>query len=46
MKSFRQTSRGITITTLLCFAATQAEAIEVYGARPIAVTARAVPANH
>ena len=32
MKSFRQTSRGITIATLLCFAASQAEAIEVYGA--------------
>jgi hypothetical protein len=32
MKSFRQTSRGITIATLLCFAAPQAEAIEVYGA--------------
>jgi hypothetical protein len=32
MKSFRQTSRGITIVTLLCFAAPQAEAIEVYGA--------------
>jgi hypothetical protein len=32
MKSFRQTRRGITIATLLCFAVPQAEAIEVYGA--------------
>jgi hypothetical protein len=34
MKSFSQTSRGITVATLLCFAAPQAEAIEVYGAGP------------
>jgi hypothetical protein len=32
MKSFRQVSRGIAIATLLCFAAPQVEALEVYGA--------------
>ena len=32
MKGFGPISRGIAIATLLCFAAPQAEAIEVYGA--------------
>jgi len=36
MKALGPISRGIAIATLLCFAAPQAEAIEIYGAGPAA----------